>query len=81
MDTPLLLCLEMREISKEPRLEAVAGTIKWVTPWAECIAVVDSDGDLTLATSDSPSPVFTNSEWERFCSLVNERINLNTKDK
>ena len=65
--------------AKKPRLEADAGSVKWITPWGECTAHLDSDGDLTLAASEVPCPVFTPNEWRRFCAAVNERINLNTE--
>jgi len=70
----------MGDGSKKPRLEAEAGSVKWITPWAECTVRFDSDGDLTLATSVLPCPVFTTNEWQCFCAAVNEKINLQEKE-
>ena len=63
------------------RLEAVAGSVKWITPWGDCTVVIDSDGALTLTTSIVPAPVFTSTEWQSFCSAVNEQIINNKKDE
>ena len=66
--------------AKKPRLEADAGSVKWITPWGDCTVYLDNDGDLTLAASEVPCPVFTQTEWLRFCAAVNEQINLRKKE-
>lgn len=70
----------MGDETKIPRLETCAGSVRWITPWAECTVRLDNDGDLTLSTSIVPSPVFTTNEWQRFCAAVNEQINLKEKE-
>ena len=38
--------------AKKPRLEADAGSVKWITPWGGCTVYLDNDGDLTIDTAD-----------------------------
>ena len=72
----------MEDESRKPRLEADCGSVKWITPWGECTAVVDNECDITLSTSILPCPVFTEDEWLRFCAAVNENVNKEKeKDK
>jgi len=66
--------------AKKPRLEADARSVKWITPWGDCTVYLDNDGDLTLAASEVPCPVFTQTEWQRFCAAVNKQINLRKKE-
>ena len=70
----------MESESRKPKLEADYGSVKWITPWGNCTALVDSDGDVTLSTSILPCPVFTENEWLRFCEAVNKNI-TKIKDK
>tara|TARA_B100000949_G_scaffold13976_1_gene10699 strand:- start:178 stop:396 length:219 start_codon:yes stop_codon:yes gene_type:complete len=72
--------MNMGSESKKPRLEADQHSVKWITPWAECVVRLDNDGDLTLATSVVPCPVFTTNEWQLFCAAVNENINIKEKE-
>ncbi len=73
----MIPCLMMRENPTNPRQEAITGSVKWITPWAECTMIVYSGGVLASMGSGS----FSHDEWLRFCSLVNKQVNKITKDK
>lgn len=75
-----ILSMSMGDELKKPRLEADEHSVRWITPWAECVVTLDTEGDLTLATSILPCPVFTTKEWQRFCAAVNDNINIKEKE-